>query len=883
MASAAAAGGVTGEGGAAGFAPPRTAAENFTPGLFVPLTTADLTLVWVDAEGSAAAAPARRIVPFWVPPETASELIAAAAGGSAVMRGDGLARALKLPPPVATELVFVDAESGAMAWRRGDTALPSGAQPAWRAPDGALVDVHGAQCPALCWRNAVDGALTADDPTAPGATAAAAAGRAADATVTAALRAEVAALRSELERLSAHSAATVAAAVQANIATQPRADSGPWDAGAAAVASAGVDVAEAPTGRRAGRKGRTVSTRMPRAWSSAHRPRRRSMLGEARHAHALSGMLLKAGTNILAPWKARFFAMQTHYLCYKQSRGDSEFAGGIDIVGPSSSVQLVKEGTVLKVTGLDAEVHDDELTRLIRTFTLKAVPTAEGEQPSVQAWHDAIIAGRAQLRAAQPVGGAAARGASSAAADDISDGAGDTARVRRNGTETATRQPRIKSSKQKARRASMDGDAEHSHAGVEGKLLKMGMNLLVPWQPRHFAMQTHYLCYKKTPDADAFIGGIDLIGTTSSVQLLKGGSVLKVTGLDAEVHADENERQIRTFTLKQVNESTLPSLATWYDSIKAARAQLRAMAKPTALVAQLPPGAIPPNTALDAGAPTLGAQGGSAFAPLAPVPAPKQTPEQTPEQTPAPVDATGQPPKARRSVGVRPTGTMLIPSDAVAVGVRPKIAKTRRASSPPPSPRGDHGSTSRRAAPAGALAVAPLAAAAVTSATTPATTPVDTASPDAAPDVAPDVPPDAAPDAAPAAVDSVIAGATSATPSTDANSSSSSADEPWFYSGDEGEILGPYALAIIHGWFIAGHFGVDEHLFPRADCTEDDGVLLINAFAAAGLSTELSTEPDVDAGDDSERRTASDGSGPFTREEFVAFYGDADEWDACAP
>ena len=61
----------------------------------------------------------------------------------------------------------------------------------------------------------------------------------------------------------------------------------------------------------------------------------------------------------------------------------------------------------------------------------------------------------------------------------------------------------------------MDGDAAHAHAGVKGALLKMGMNMLKPWQPRHFEMRTHYLCYKKTSGAEAFIGGIDLIGATS--------------------------------------------------------------------------------------------------------------------------------------------------------------------------------------------------------------------------------------------------------------------------------------------------------------------------------------------------------------------------------
>ena len=379
MASAAAAGGGGGESGAqvpisgraAGLAPTPGAAASFTPGLFVPLTTADLTLVWVNAKtGAAVAAPARRVVPFWVLPETATERIAAAAAGSAAMRKEGLARAFKLPPPAATELVFVDAESGAMAWRRGDTALPSGAEPAWRAPDGSLVDVHDAQSPQPCWRSAVDGTLTDRDPSAPGAApAAAAVGGEADATATAAaLRAQVAALRSELDRAnlrrsSAQIASSAVAEALANVAKQPHSLHSDrvqqWGAAAmAAGEEAKEGTGEGSTGRRAGKKGRKVSTRLPRPKSSVNRPRRTSMLGEAMHGHAsISGMLLKAGTNLVAPWKARYFQMQTHYLCYKQSRGDSEFAGGIDLMGPSSSVQLVKEGSVLKVSGLDAEVR----------------------------------------------------------------------------------------------------------------------------------------------------------------------------------------------------------------------------------------------------------------------------------------------------------------------------------------------------------------------------------------------------------------------------------------------------------------------------------------------------------------------------------------------
>ena len=130
--------------------------------------------------------------------------------------------------------------------------------------------------------------------------------------------------------------------------------------------------------------------------SRAQRKRRSSMVGSAKHSKATSGMLNKKAEGVVARWQPRFFQMQTHYLCYKKNAGDSDFAGGVDIQGSSASVELSKKGTILKVTGLDAEVHDPALGRQLRTFTLKA---GVGASPTLQEWYDAIIESRQELRA----------------------------------------------------------------------------------------------------------------------------------------------------------------------------------------------------------------------------------------------------------------------------------------------------------------------------------------------------------------------------------------------------------------------------------------------------------------------------------------------------
>ena len=82
------------------------------------------------------------------------------------------------------------------------------------------------------------------------------------------------------------------------------------------------------------------------------------------------GVLLKKKQGTLG-WQSRYFQTQTHYLCYKLSQNADHFAGGVDIGSADSKIELLKKGTVLRITGLDADVHDPTAKRKVRTLTLK--------------------------------------------------------------------------------------------------------------------------------------------------------------------------------------------------------------------------------------------------------------------------------------------------------------------------------------------------------------------------------------------------------------------------------------------------------------------------------------------------------------------------------
>ena len=131
------------------------------------------------------------------------------------------------------------------------------------------------------------------------------------------------------------------------------------------------------------------------------RARRSSMTGAAHHAEDISGWMLKKSSGAFTKWQKRYFTMQTHYLCYKVNEGDAQAAGGVDIQGKSATIELLNNGTILKVVGLDAEVHDPTQGRELRTFMLKA--NGRNAAPTLQAWCDALTKSQAALRLNGPM------------------------------------------------------------------------------------------------------------------------------------------------------------------------------------------------------------------------------------------------------------------------------------------------------------------------------------------------------------------------------------------------------------------------------------------------------------------------------------------------
>ena len=708
----------------------------FTAGIFVPLAAADLALVW-QRDGCEVTAPERRVVPFWVTPDTSDEVIVTHAAAAEELRSDGLPS--KLPPPGATELVFVFADDGSLAWREHHATAchVDGAEPCWRNHDGAIVDVRGTLRTMPMWRSVADGRVTTIDPNA------------------------LPVAGSSEPMPAAPAAAPAAPAARATSARL---------AGPGGGRETGARLGAPRDGRRAA--GRAPTTRGIRGGSSEKRAKRDSMVGAPMHASGMRGMLAKLGMNVLIAWQPRWFEMQSHYLCYKKKRIDADFAGGIDLHSATVQLMRTKEGVVLKVSGLDAEIHDVEVGRQIRTFTLRAVAKPKGTPgalqasvgPTVEAWHSAIVAARAEVR--EKIAATQAIRAEAGAPlgnplpppppTPLSGGVPALAAVAQSspGGGQAVRR----------KRASMVGRASHSQAGMNGVLLKMGMNMLTAWQPRWFEMQTHYLCYKKRRGDTEFAGGVDIQSAT--VQMVKEGNamMLKVSGLDAEVHDEEIGRMVRTFTLKaKKGNAGEPGLKEWYAAIVAARGELRELYALREAAAQIP--AWSPQGA------------------LRPRPPPPSTPRPPP---PPPVAATA---------GGRPL--------------------------PPPLPAAEAAANDLFAHYTNSVAG-------------------DRTSPD----------------------DARLGGKRKN--STSVPPKLPSRDDAWYYSGDDGALLGPYPLHVIHEWFKAGHFAMDEHLFPSSDAVQEDGVMLYNAFAAVGLSPTVGGDDhamDAVVEDDEELYSYYDASG----------------------
>ena len=146
--------------------------------------------------------------------------------------------------------------------------------------------------------------------------------------------------------------------------------------------------AEASKRRRSSAFGRKV-----------RKPRRNSMVGAAHaaeHIAAIQGYLLKKGSGVLAGWAKRFVYISTHYLSYKAAESDAEPLGGVDLRGEQSTIELLKNGTVLKVTGLDADEHGADAERVLRVMTLKAC--SKSETLTLERWYAVLQRSREGMR-----------------------------------------------------------------------------------------------------------------------------------------------------------------------------------------------------------------------------------------------------------------------------------------------------------------------------------------------------------------------------------------------------------------------------------------------------------------------------------------------------
>jgi hypothetical protein len=110
----------------------------------------------------------------------------------------------------------------------------------------------------------------------------------------------------------------------------------------------------------------------------------------------MQGYLLKKGSKAIATWAKRFFSIQTHYLSYKAAESDAEPLGGVDLRGEQSTIELLKNGTVLKVTGLDADEHGADAERVLRVMTLKAC--SKSETPTLERWYAVLQRSREGMR-----------------------------------------------------------------------------------------------------------------------------------------------------------------------------------------------------------------------------------------------------------------------------------------------------------------------------------------------------------------------------------------------------------------------------------------------------------------------------------------------------
>ena len=78
-----------------------------------------------------------------------------------------------------------------------------------------------------------------------------------------------------------------------------------------------------------------------------------------------------------------------------------------------------------------------------------------------------------------------------------------------------------------------------------------------------------YLMYRKAESGTDFIGGVDLVGEGTIVELqwIDNVQVLRITGYDADTHDDRAPKKLRTLILKAKSAAVTPTLVEWQHAL----------------------------------------------------------------------------------------------------------------------------------------------------------------------------------------------------------------------------------------------------------------------------------------------------------------------------
>ena len=96
----------------------------------------------------------------------------------------------------------------------------------------------------------------------------------------------------------------------------------------------------------------------------------------------------------------RWFEIRTHYLAYKVNKSDVTFGGGVDLRDSHSTVELLENGTLLRVVGLAMDAEQSEGGRRHRTMNLSAASKLENV-PTLENWYKALQRCQVDMRNAE--------------------------------------------------------------------------------------------------------------------------------------------------------------------------------------------------------------------------------------------------------------------------------------------------------------------------------------------------------------------------------------------------------------------------------------------------------------------------------------------------